>query len=333
MTTPTSGQSISFSQLRDEFGATSGSSVSLGAYRITQNVGTLTNRPLDEGVPQSGTIKASNLQGKQLNVVVDAYSGDNTTRVDASATYAAKQITVIGGFKSTAQVPSLGAGSRVIVNVNKRIGSAKGNRNYAALKTGSWGTGTTLEVVIGSSGGIYGGGGDGGSAGSGGSGGSNGNDGSSALGIQYPTKITNQGVIVFGRGGGGGGGGGIGGKCANVQGCQGCSDTNLSTSGGGGGGGAGYPAGDGVQGAGQATGTTNGTGANGTTGESNCGRPVPTGGKGGDGASNGSNGGNTFSTSGGSAGNDGYAILRDPSASYTLTGNPVAGSTGTGTVL
>ena len=95
MTTPASGNSISFSQLRDEFGATSGTSVSLGAYRITQNVGTLTNRPLDEGVPQSGTIKASNLQGKQLNVVVDAYSGGETTRVDASATYAAKQITVI----------------------------------------------------------------------------------------------------------------------------------------------------------------------------------------------------------------------------------------------
>jgi hypothetical protein len=333
MTTPTSGQSISFSQLRDEFGANNGTAVSLGAYRVSQSVGTLTNVPLDTGVPQSGTIKTSDLQGKQLNVVVDAYSGTATTRLDASAVYAAKQITVIGGFKTTAQVPSLGTGSRVIVNVNKQIGSAKGNRNYAALKTGSWGTGTTLEVVIGPSGGIYGGGGDGGGSGSGGSGGSSGADGSSALGIQYPTKITNQGVIVRGRGGGGGGGGGIGGKCANVQGCQGCSNTNVSASGGGGGGGAGFPAGNGVQGAGQGTISTNGTGAAGSTTETNCGRPACNGGRGGDGGSNGSNGGTAFTTSGGSAGNDGYAILTDPSASYTLTGNAVTGSTATGTVL
>jgi hypothetical protein len=242
MTTPTSGQSISFSQLRDEFGATSGSSVSLGAYRISQSVGTLSNLPLDTGVPQSGTIKSSDLYAKKLNVVIDCHSGSAETRVDARAKYDANQITIIGGFKTTTQKPSAGAGARIITNVNKQIGSAKGNRNNAALKTGQWGSGATMEIIIGSSGGIYGAGGNGG-AGGGPSAAGAGQDGSSGLGIQYPTTIINQGIIRSGRGGGGGGAGAQGSDRQRVQDCTGTRTTLIG--GGGGAGGSGLPAGTG----------------------------------------------------------------------------------------
>ena len=66
-----SGTSISASQIRDEFGATSGTSVNFGAYRVSQTVSGLLNMPLDAGVPQSGEIKFSDFYSKRLNVVVD----------------------------------------------------------------------------------------------------------------------------------------------------------------------------------------------------------------------------------------------------------------------
>ena len=52
-----SGSSLSFSEIEAEFG--SNGSRSLGAYRLTQNVGSLSNLPLDSGVPTSGTKKFS----------------------------------------------------------------------------------------------------------------------------------------------------------------------------------------------------------------------------------------------------------------------------------
>ena len=48
-----SPSSLSFSEIEAEFG--SNGTRSLGSYRLTQNVGSLTNLPLDSGVPTSGT--------------------------------------------------------------------------------------------------------------------------------------------------------------------------------------------------------------------------------------------------------------------------------------
>ena len=45
MTIKSSGSSLSFSEIEAEFGANG--SRSLGAYRLTQNVGSLSNLPLD----------------------------------------------------------------------------------------------------------------------------------------------------------------------------------------------------------------------------------------------------------------------------------------------
>ena len=57
MTIKSSGSSLSFSEIEAEFG--SNGTRSLGSYRLSQNIGTLSNLPLDSGIPNSGTIKFS----------------------------------------------------------------------------------------------------------------------------------------------------------------------------------------------------------------------------------------------------------------------------------
>ena len=55
MTIKNSGSSLAFSEIEAEFGQNGGRS--LGAYRLTQSVGSLSNLPLDSGIPTSGQIK------------------------------------------------------------------------------------------------------------------------------------------------------------------------------------------------------------------------------------------------------------------------------------
>ena len=94
-----SGSSLSFSEIEAEFG--SNGSRSLGAYRLTQNVGSLSNLPLDSGIPTSGTIKFSDFYGKRLNIVVDCFSGGEETRkIAKNDKWNNNQVTVIGGFRS-----------------------------------------------------------------------------------------------------------------------------------------------------------------------------------------------------------------------------------------
>ena len=179
MTLPTSGNPISFSQLRSEFGTdgnnTSGP-VRIGQYRrddssyTSKSAGTFTNQPIDSGVPTSGTIAASNLHGKSLNVIVDYHSGsavESGTRVeDARTRYtdgsASGNWTVIGGYKTP---PSNSGGTKVKINVNKGLGSQAVGGNgveICALRTGTWDANTILSVDVGGSGKIRGAGADGG---------------------------------------------------------------------------------------------------------------------------------------------------------------------------
>ena len=81
-----SGTSLSFSEIRTEFGANVGSTgVSLGRYRNSdsnfrfKNVGSLTDLPLDEGIPKTGQIKVSDFYTKKLNIIVDYDDGDKGT--------------------------------------------------------------------------------------------------------------------------------------------------------------------------------------------------------------------------------------------------------------
>ena len=207
MTIKSSGSSLSFSEIESEFGANG--SRSLGSYRTTQNVGQLSNLPLDSGIPTSGQIKFSDFYSKKLNHVVDLYSiGNSTTRQNAKDRWNNGNVHIVGSTKTGKTQPPDTVEDRVIINVNATISSAKGTQTHCALRTGNWDTNTTLEIEIGTSGKLYGSGGNGGTGGNANeTAGTDGQTGSSALGIQYPCTVNNLGVIQSGYGGGGGGGG------------------------------------------------------------------------------------------------------------------------------
>jgi hypothetical protein len=321
MTLQSSGNPISFSQIVNEFGQPNGKN--LGAYRVSENIGALTNMPLDTGVPQSGQIAFSDFYGKQLNTVVNFYDGRNETRQTARTKYDNKSVRVIGNFK---QRPTSSSGTRVIIHVNKTISSTKGNRNYVALKTGGWDSNTNLDLI--NNGNIYGSGGNGGKGGTRRRRAGDGEDGSSGLGVSYPIQLWNYGSI---RGGGGGGGGGRSGRrderdryrCGPW--CEGRRRDRRRTGGGGGGGGQGSPGGSGGDGGG---------GEGGPGGGGSIGGPGRGGSKSDDSAP-GAGGGSWGSSGGsqsGSGGNGGRAILISGSGSvtYEATGTLSGGSANEG---
>ena len=327
MTLQSSGNPISFSQIRAEFGDgvnTATSPVRLGKYRrddssfTNEDVGSLSGLPLDTGVPTSGQIAASNFYGKKLNVVVNYHTSNENRPEDARSRYNATATSmgnatgkwnVVGGYKNP---PSNTSGTKVMINVNKEIGSVRGgaddasDKNKVALRTGSsWNAGTTLQIDIGSSGRIQGGGGNGGAAGStGGSTPDTGNTGSSGLGVEYAAQINNSGIIRCGYGGGGGGTGGA----SNPN----KSQTDFGATGGGGGGGAGIPFGLGAAAASGAFngGNTGGAGDDGTkdAGGNGGGAAADVGGASGGAGGNGADQVDTAATQGGqgSGGGPGY---------------------------
>ena len=239
MALPASGQQISANQISDEFGRNAaGNSMSLGDYRLTQSVGSLSFNGIDSGVPSSGEIKFSDFHSKRLNVVVDFHTGGQESRQNAKSRYNGNSVTVIGGFRGKKE-----AGSKILIHVNKTIGSEKGDQSRVALRTGSWDSDVALSVDVGSSGRLYGAGGDGGEGSNsfsdaGSQNASSGGNGTSALGIEHEetaVNIQSGGRIRCGFGGGGGGSG-----ARQVD-----RGADRSACGGGGGGGAGLPAGNG----------------------------------------------------------------------------------------
>ena len=195
---PSSG-TIKFSEIQEEFGSISGgTNKRLGSYRGPFGYGNL-RLPLDDGMPlQGSSIKFSDFYGKELNIVVDLYSGNPETRVNASSIYNSKGICVGPASKNP---PSRGGGKKVIVHVNKLIGSKKGNVKYCALRTGSdWKSGTELSVDVGTEGMIVGAGGAGGyGSGSPGYNGLDGENGTSGLGVEYDGTVVNvRGANVTG---------------------------------------------------------------------------------------------------------------------------------------
>jgi hypothetical protein len=314
MTLQSSGNLISFSDISNEFGLPPNKN--LGAYRVNQNIGSLSNLPLDSGIPQSGTIKFSNFYSKKLNVVVDLFTvPDLSTRYNARDRYNNQDVVVVGGFRGR---PSSSGQSKIFINVNRRIGSTKGSSQYVAVRTGSWDSGTDLRLEIGPSGRLYGSGGNGGNANSGSADGA----ASSALGIDYPTTCNNLGYIQCGYGGGGAGSY----RARNVQTGKKSSVYSVS-SGGGGGGGSGWPVGSGGQS------TSSGVQGQGSSGSAGGNGGLESGGGGGAGGSEAGSGGaggypnidgasgGAASAGGGSGGPRGYAILIGGSGSLSLTNN------------
>ena len=205
MTTPL--YMISANDIKNEFGATDAQGrVSLGAYRVSQNIGGLSNLPLDSGIPQSGMIKYQDMRNKRLNIVVNYYSSNETRPQTARERYDANNVTVVGGFTSR---PSNPAGHKVKIHVNKTISGGTG-ANQCALRTGSFGN-TATSIDVGSNGRIYGAGGAGGAGGDNSGAGAAGGDGTHAVGVEQNTceiNILSGGIISSGYGGGGGGGAG-----------------------------------------------------------------------------------------------------------------------------
>ena len=321
MALPGSGQ-LAFSQIINEFGTPGGKN--LGAFRVSENIGAMSDVRLDTGMPSSGQIAFSNFRGKQLNVVVNFYTGGEETRQNAKNRYDGNNVRVVGGFRGR---PSNTDGTRVIIHVNKNIGSEKRGRNKVALRTGTWNNGTNLDLI--NNGNIYGAGGDGGQGASRSSGAGRGKNGTSGLGIEYPCELWNYGTI---RGGGGGGGGGGSGRRDSRRRyrcgwwCEGRRRDRRRSGGGGGGGGKGLPGGNG--------GGASDRGRRG--GDGNLISFGPGGAGGGDGAGDGGNGG-TFGnrgadgTRGGNRGGDnGRAILVQGSGALL---NVVAGTQGGGVAV
>ena len=317
MTIKSSGSSLSFSEIETEFGANG--SRSLGGYRLTQNVGSLSNLPLDNGIPTSGQIKFSDFYSKQLNVVVDCHSGGREDRKSArNDKWNNNAVTVIGGFRSKKE-----SGSKIIINVNKKFCSNKDQQNRCALRTGSWDGSATVQVDIGGSAQILGSGGDGGKGADGiNNNGNPGASGTSGLGIEQNNVVVNISSGAVLRAGFGGGGGGGGGRQTDKR-------RARRAGGGGGGGGAGCPAGNGGAGGSPGGGFGSGPGAPGGAGTETSGGGGGGGGNnggqagGGSGGSGGqaqgnAGGGNNSQTSGGSGGANGAAIRRISGYNVTI---------------
>ena len=323
----TASGTIKYSEIIAEFGTPNNGG--LGEYRLSENVGSLSNLPLDTGVPQSGQIKFSDFYSKKLNHIVDLHSiGNNTSRQNAKDRWNNGNVHIVGSTKTGKTQPPDTIDDRVIVNVNATIRSAKGTQTHCALRTGTWDSNTTLEIEIGTSGKLYGSGGDGGTGGNANeTPGTDGQTGSSALGIDYPCSVNNLGVIQSGYGGGGGGGGNTrttgGGKKSGA--------TTNGSSGGGGGGGAGLPAGSA---GGVSTPLSVGGGSAGSAGQAGSLSGQASGGAGGSEAAAGGNSSpvnnsatkadNGATASGaaspGTGGNNGYAIITNQGSAPSLSG-------------
>ena len=317
MTIKSSGSSLAFSEIESEFG--SNGTRSLGSYRLSQNVGSLSNLPLDSGIPTSGTIKFSDFYSKRLNVVVDCFSGGEETRkIAKNDKWNNNQLTVVGGFRSQKE-----GGSKIIINVNKKFCSNKDATSRCALRTGSWDSSAVVQVDVGSSGRILGSGGDGGRGANGiDSSGQAGGTGTSGLGIEVnnvTVNVASGGIIRAGFGGGGGGGGDR----------QVDKGEDRRASGGGGGGGAGCPSGQGGAG-----GTTGAGGQAGSAGNETSGGGGGSGGNAGGGQAVGGTGGSGGQAQGGpgggsgGGGTNGAAIRRTSGFSVSINNSgTVSGST------
>ena len=344
----TSSGQIKFSEIRDEFGY-----ATLGSYRLSESYGgfdfALDNDTCgpsaNASIPTSGTIKFSDFYNARLNTIIDYHStSEDEFRKNAKVKFDASTdgsgIDIVGSLIGK---PASTAGKKVVIVVNKTVGSAAGGAGFGnlacALHTGDWDNATTLQVKVGSSGRIYGGGGDGGTGGAAGNNaGGSGQVGTSAIGINYTNTavtITNNGKIQSGYGGGGGGAGRGENRSSGKK-----SSTWATSTGGGGGAGAGYPEGAGggsPTGASSGTNGSDGSGAPDKETSGSGGAGGTSAGSGGAGAvvdsssTAGSNGSNSAGASGGSGGANGYAIVTASGSGPTVSGTSVVGRVVTST--
>lgn len=241
-----SGQSISFSQIRNEFGAGQNR---IGQYRRDdpsfryQNRGELSGLPLDNGIPTSGSISYSQFYQKKANAVVNCHgSGNSRHGFNArNQRFNTGQYVVVGGYRDSLNPNQWQGGKKIIIHVNKDYGSrGASSRNDTAFEIGQWPSNTACVLNVGTQGRIVGKGGNG-AQGATGNGGNDGENGTSAL--RQPSNANSQGRSFSIQNNGliaGGGGGGGGGSHAE----QNDPGDRNDADGASGGGGAGLPAGE-----------------------------------------------------------------------------------------
>ena len=118
-----SGQSISFSQIRNEFGAGQNR---IGQYRRDdpsfryQNRGELSGLPLDNGIPTSGSISYSQFYQKKANAVVNCHgSGNETHGFNArNQRFNTGEYVVVGGYRDSLNPNQWQGGKKIIIHVN-----------------------------------------------------------------------------------------------------------------------------------------------------------------------------------------------------------------------
>lgn len=286
MTIKSSG-SLSFSEIRAEFGNSS-----LGGYRVSQTIGSLT-LPLDTGIPIGNSpISFGQFYSKELNIVVRCTGGNRATASWSDGV-------VVGGLRTRPGRNSTAwqGGKRVYINITGTYSSNDASSSEWAFKTGnSWPIGTEMSVIVSSNGQVVGRGGNGGSRS-----GEDGDDGSNGLRIWSGREsYSNEGYV---SGGGGGGGGGSDAEQNDW------SDKN-DAEGGGGGGGNGLPAGNGGSGNGSGNNGSLTGGGNGQDGEDDSEAEGGNGGNGGSDGENGENasGGNNKEDDNGNGGEGGTAV-------------------------
>ena len=295
MTIKSSGSQLSFTNIADEFGFPSNNN--LGAYRVSQDVGSLNDLPLDTNIPQSGEIKFSDFYSKKLNIVVKCEGGTL-----ASADYDNDSV-VIGGFRSKPNRNNNAwqGGKKIFINITGTYRSDGASRSGSqsqrswAFRTGNsayWPSDTTMAIDVSSDGQVVGRGGNGGSES-----GKNGQNGSNGLRYLSGATLTNLGYISAGGGGGGGG--------SHAE--QNDWGDKNDAEGGGGGGGNGLPAGSGGSGNGGGQAGSLKNGGNGRAGEDDSEAEGGSGGRGGSngGDGNGASGGKNKEESNGSGGEGG----------------------------
>jgi hypothetical protein len=209
MTTPTGA--IKFSDIAAEFGTPPGKN--LGAYRTSQTIdGDV--YPLDTGVPSSSSsaISFGQLRGKTLNVIVDTGTGADISD-GLILTDKTKNTWYSVGYQNLSNLNLSQIGpKKYYFYIRKSIGDSSKTGNSAL--SGSWPSGSSLNVFITNNSYVQGFGGAGGDGALYGNAsgpfnwsGTNGGNGGNAFGFSYSANVTiKSGGVFCGFGGGGGGG-------------------------------------------------------------------------------------------------------------------------------
>ena len=175
-----SSGSITARDIAIELGYTQGAETKIGDYQLSggQNFGGVT-LPVSANIPTSGEIKFSDFYEARRTLVVDYYSENENKPQDARGRFTSRPKIVVGNFVGNDNDTT---GKKVVIVVNKDIGSNKSAQNSCALRTGNWNVNTVLQVLVGPSGEIIGAGGNGG-AGRNANSGLGGGNGTSGLGL------------------------------------------------------------------------------------------------------------------------------------------------------